>query len=82
MCFPIRIYVKQPKIEREIVSKLVNGAGLEFKMLKTTKVQSSESNISIDKFYDLFISTMVHIDDDEEHGIMIVAKKIMQNSIS
>ena len=27
------------------------GAGLEFKMLKTTKVQSSESNISIDKFY-------------------------------
>ena len=29
------------------------GAGLEIKMLKTTKVQSSESNISIDKFYDL-----------------------------
>ena len=29
------------------------GAELEFKMLKTTKVQSSESNISIDKFYDL-----------------------------
>ena len=28
------------------------GAGLEFKMLKTTKVQSSENNISIDKFYD------------------------------
>ena len=31
----------------------INGAGLEFKMLKTTEVQSSESNISIDKFYDL-----------------------------
>ena len=29
------------------------GAGLEFKMLKTTKVQSSGSNIAIDKFYDL-----------------------------
>ena len=37
-----------------IVEKQIqNGAGLEFKMLKTTKVQSSESNISIDKFYDL-----------------------------
>ena len=32
---------------------LPTGARLEFKMLKTTKVQSSESNISIDKFYDL-----------------------------
>ena len=30
-----------------------NRTGLEFKILKTTKVQSSESNISIDKFYDL-----------------------------
>ena len=30
-----------------------NGAGLEFKMLKTTKFQSFERNISIDKFYDL-----------------------------
>ena len=29
------------------------GAGLDFKMLKTTKVQSSESNISIDKFFHL-----------------------------
>ena len=36
-------------------AKLVyhDGAGLEFKILKTTKVQSSESNISIDKFYNL-----------------------------
>ena len=44
-------------------------------MLKTTKVQSSESNISIDKFYDFIISTTVHIDDDEKHAIMIVTKK-------
>ena len=37
---------------RDAVSKF-SGAGLEFKMLKTTKVQSSESNILFDKFYDL-----------------------------
>ena len=45
------IIIKNTLKKLFLSSELIfEGAGLEFKMLKTTKVQSSESNISIDKF--------------------------------